>query len=894
MVKMWNDRLMWSGETPLNYPGLNPVAGFRCDVDEIRPVGEWSDIVNQSRVWKVLGQLGAHGRLPGIWGPKMALNTSDPATQQTRISLANFAGMWPSSGKLLLGLWMRQSYTMAFNPLMSSRGGPGQPLAYISTNTAGRFRHTVYDASGGTVLDQYEDAPFGVGTYTWFWVGQLLDMTAKTSQMAIVHQEGQGRLHLGPVRSFTGTPNAASVADLDIFSLQSAGYWTGGEMDEVMLAHPSSSFDFAAYAERIRSGVVSDGARQLEVAGRFTVTDAGITANGAQVLKTGAEAVSWVRRPFHDAPAGSVPYWSTNGTTWSTGAQLPEPFTGLLRWEVSLTSGSTFTGININEPTLTPPTLAPIPDVVMEQNDTVTVPLVYTVDGPGTWTIVQPSYATVERQGDSLVLNAGFAMGTGLCTVTLRDADGQTATRTFSVQVVPATVTPTPPPIYPFASIIVWDDDEPSRVVAEPLYGVITEEVDGEETFTFEIHADAPEAELIENERRVTVAGEVYTIRRVTDSHIGGRLTKRVYCEARFYELATAKQVDAREWTQVLAGDAMRVALEGTGWTVGVANVGTLRTYETEDTNPLALLRTIRSQHGGSLVFDNANRRVSLLTSTGRDNGVTFFYGFGLREAARVVDTTSLVTRIYAKNADGQTIAPVNGGLDYVQDLSYTSAIKSATYNFASGVSPATMLAMTTATLANRAYPDYSYEVKVVDLSVDSGAAIDRFALRDFVRVVDEAIDLNELQRVVHMEYDVVSPWNSVLTLSGKLREGRNSEDGLDSGVLDTGARQSTFDLVPYNLLLNGRFDNDLNHWARFGVTVEDVDQGTSDYAAIFEGPGERWIEQTVAVDNRDAFALSLDIEFSGGPIGWTPNLVAEATITFEDGSTDVIPITLT
>lgn len=97
---------------------------------------------------------------------------------------------------------------------------------------------------------------------------------------------------------------------------------------------------------------------------------------------------------------------------------------------------------------------------------------------------------------------------------------------------------------------------------------------------------------------------------------------------------------------------------------------------------------------------------------------------------------------------------------------------------------------------------------------------------------------------------------------------------------------------MPYNLLLNGRFDNGLQHWAHFGAEVIDAGQGTSDFAVRFQGAGEHWIEQTVQADNRSAFALSLDVE-SDGPSGWVPNLICEATVFYEDGTSDTIELDL-
>jgi len=97
--------------------------------------------------------------------------------------------------------------------------------------------------------------------------------------------------------------------------------------------------------------------------------------------------------------------------------------------------------------------------------------------------------------------------------------------------------------------------------------------------------------------------------------------------------------------------------------------------------------------------------------------------------------------------------------------------------------------------------------------------------------------------------------------------------------------------LVPFNLLLNSRFDNDLAHWAHFGAQVV-PGHGTGDKAVRFSGSGERWIEQTVAPDNRDAYAFSMNL-VSQGPAGWSPNVSVQAVVTYEDGSSETIDLEL-
>ncbi|MFC7926101.1 phage tail protein [Microbacterium laevaniformans] len=109
----------------------------------------------------------------------------------------------------------------------------------------------------------------------------------------------------------------------------------------------------------------------------------------------------------------------------------------------------------------------------------------------------------------------------------------------------------------------------------------------------------------------------------------------------------------------------------------------------------------------------------------------------------------------------------------------------------------------------------------VADLSGESGQPLDAFDVADLVTVVDDELDLRVTQRVLKVEHDVIRPWTSKVTLSGKLRELGN-RSATEAGVLTTGISS--------------------------GVSVADG-MGTGDDAARFTGPGVRWIEQTCCED---------------------------------------------
>src|SRR5699024_3810587 len=123
-----------------------------------------------------------------------------------------------------------------------------------------------------------------------------------------------------------------------------------------------------------------------------------------------------------------------------------------------------------------------IADVELEQTGTATRALEYTVDGENwTWDIQAGSVVQVIREGGTLHFTAGYSVGTEPVTVTLTDSEGQAVSRTFAVTVTAKTVAPTPPPNYPHAPIILWNDDEPWGILPGPLSGGGTKEGAGEE-----------------------------------------------------------------------------------------------------------------------------------------------------------------------------------------------------------------------------------------------------------------------------------------------------------------------------------------------------------------------------------------------------------------------------
>lgn len=890
VLARWDTRRDWSGEAPA--AGAYLLQRFQALNETTGTTRTMPDVADPSATWTVRNFTNTAGLSSGRWGNNLSLNRAAPATEQTSLRVPYRPGMWPASGVLFFSAWAALSFAMPFTPILSTRNNAGKaPLVYLSTTSDGRPRAMVYNAAGSAILDQSEPAasiPWAQTPNTWIWYGWKIDLDARTSQVAMVNRD-TGQTYVGPVRTIAGTPNASCSAGFEVATLSpTAAYWAGGWVDEVGYWQ-LPALDLGARVAEVARALPARGA---EAASGLVVTDAEVSAPAGGTLLTGARPAAWDNAPgvatvpaVEATPAALLS--TDNGATWDAPAELPATFSGLVRWSVPLAAGESLSAIEVIERPA-PPTIGPGVRLDVAQDATITTPLGGSWEPGSTLTVSAPPSITATLDGSTLVVSAGWDLGEFPVAVTVADPYGGAASATWVVAVVEAEAPEAPAPVYAQAPLILYGPtDERAEVLSDPTAAVLVAEVNGEQSLTFALPRAAKAADGIRTEQLVEVAGEVYRVRRLTNYRDGRVPMVEVYAEARFYDLGTAGQVDAREFAGVRPGTPMAAILAGTGWTIGRVNVTTTRTWSLSDSSPLAALREVAKVHGGDLVFDNKARTVSLLTFSGRRNGLTFLYGRGVTESKRVEDTTELVTRIYARNADGLTIAGVNDGLPYVEDFTWTPEVRSAVYDFAAGTNPFTMLAMARAALGKRARPSVSYEVGVVDLSAWSAQELDRFAVGDEVRVVDAELGINTTDRIVRLEYDLLRPWASRVTLAAKLRQLGDGEAN-DAGVLTTGTDIDTRDLVPFNLLQNARFDNGLARWAASGASI--VPEGvTGPNAVELAGGGVRWIEQTVAPDTRDVYTLSFTMSALGWPEGLTPEVVVIAEVTYDDGTTETI-----
>ena len=448
-----------------------------------------------------------------------------------------------------------------------------------------------------------------------------------------------------------------------------------------------------------------------------------------------------------------------------------------------------------------------------------------------------------------------------------------------------------------FSRPVVLDSNGAWEAVLENAYNiVVTSEINGEDTLSFMIPYRDTKRGFIDSEKKIQIVDDVYKVRTLTDTKDSeGNLATEVYAEAEFYDLTFSVRKEEHKFDAETAEVSMAYALEGTEWSVGTVNVRTKRTWTSTEKNALSILRTVADLHGGDLVFDCPNRLVHLLTVYGTDSGALFAYKKNMKSIKRVVDTRSLVTRLYAIGSDGLTFTDINGGKAYVEDYTYSSDIRISTLDCSSFTNPYQMKEYTEMRLAQYSKPNISYVLNAMDLSVLTGYEHEAWSLGDYVHVEDKDLGLSVTTRVIRREYNLQEPWNTVLELSTTLKnlgssasQWDNVADSLEGTSMVT--NNDIREMVSFNLLRNSRADDGMAYWINSGFEVDGDNgvSGSTSFKAIGVANMTKSMAQTIYPANRSSYTLSAQIASENlEKLSSNSQVGIEVVIEYEDGTTE-------
>ena len=766
-------------------------------------------------------------------GHQFRMNISNPTTEKTHLQVTNDGSIFADLGeRIVVGGWI--------NPTTYSVGNTFCPIfntrygpgnpIFYLSLYSGRPRIMLYNSSGSLILDKTVTPSFSLVNGGWYFIAGIIEPTNKKFTY-VVGDRGSGEVWKSDSLTFTGELNRSCIADL-VMGMHAGSYYYAGGFDDWFLD--------------CNSNLSAD-----DLVGYFRGS---LCANGGDM----SGSIDAFSEP------GAATLLATDGVYPESGQLTTIPAICFLSGSgrVSVTSEYT-AGVNA---------------VSLVETSTSADMLEWS-----TW-------QSIGSSGELQSPNQKYIR----YRITLTTTDTSKTPKVLDIQL--HDIPKAPYDRLGFARPVLLDENDSWEAVLDSAFDIIvTSEVNGADTLEFKLPFQDAKRSYLDNEKQVQIVNDVYRIRTVTDDKTAdGRVVTTVYAEAAFYDLAFSEVKETVSFNADTAEAPMAHALSGTDWAVGTVNVTSKRTWECSEKNALAILRQTQVIHGGDLIFDCANRLVHLLTFSGNDNGVLFCYRKNMKSIQRVVDTRSLVTRLYAYGKDGMTFASINSGKDYVQDTTYTSEIRISTLDCSNFTNPYQMLEYTENKLAEYAYPRISYVLSAMDLSVLTGYEHESWALGDIVTVDDKDLNLSVKTRVVRRQYNLQEPWNTVLELSTTLRELGDSSAQWDKAAdvlasTDVIDRQEVKDLVPFNHLRNSRADSEFSYWVNSGfeVDAENGVSGTASFKAEGESGMTKSLMQTVYPANRSSYTFSAQIASENLEKGSAGQVGIEVVFEYEDGTTE-------
>ena len=224
-----------------------------------------------------------------------------------------------------------------------------------------------------------------------------------------------------------------------------------------------------------------------------------------------------------------------------------------------------------------------------------------------------------------------------------------------------------------------------------------------------------------------------------------------------FVAVLNLEDLEAKPWssfgvTESTIADAAKLALAGSGWTVGECTVAKKRNAGILQTNALGVIQKLCTAFMCEVVYDTKKKTVSFYDQVGQDKGNFFLTGLNLKRLQRKGSTYDYYTRIIPIGQDGLTIESVNDGKNYLENYQYTNKVKAYIWKDESYTDAAALKEDAEAKLKDLSKPEVSYSADIIDLARQRAGYDDfSFSLGDTITLIDAATGIREKQRIIKL-----------------------------------------------------------------------------------------------------------------------------------------------
>jgi len=288
----------------------------------------------------------------------------------------------------------------------------------------------------------------------------------------------------------------------------------------------------------------------------------------------------------------------------------------------------------------------------------------------------------------------------------------------------------------------------------------------------FELTTKVKVTDTRDNTTRFT--GRVLDVNEHMDSN--GLFYKEVLCESALSYLNDTKQranafatTDATIFLmQILAIHNSKVDASKQIQVGNVDIVGSVA-YSCNFKSTLAELIAVKDKMGGEIRVREVNDILYLdWLQSFSINTVEITLGENMKDMIKGKDVTSLGTRIIPLGANNLTIASVNGGKDYIEDIaaSSTYGVIEKTVEYKDIIDATELYNTCMADLSNYTQPLFLLESNALDLSFLTGNKPEQFMLGINIHLNNPVMGVDSIYKAVQIELDLLQAYDPKLTIA--------------------------------------------------------------------------------------------------------------------------------
>lgn len=255
---------------------------------------------------------------------------------------------------------------------------------------------------------------------------------------------------------------------------------------------------------------------------------------------------------------------------------------------------------------------------------------------------------------------------------------------------------------------------------------------------------------------RKTIEPEYY-IQTQTDEYVIKEKSHSADGFPQYVAILNLEELEGKAWSsfsvkESTVDEAARLALAGTGWTIGECDVKKKRNAGMLQVTSKDIIEKLATAFWCEIVYDTKKKKVSFYNETGEDKGTYFIRGLNLRKLSRKEDSYDYYTQIIPIGANSLTIEKVNDGKKYLENYQYSNKVKTYIWKDESYTDAQALKEDAELKLQDLSKPVESYSVTVSDLAKQKTEySILEYHVGDKIWLIDSMTRTRVKQRIVKM-----------------------------------------------------------------------------------------------------------------------------------------------